>query len=309
MQKLSMGAASVLIMMASTQMAEAQLGAVVTALVAKQTIREAQKAVDDGLDRAKATGSALISQTASEASILIQTLSMELGGNLAELKRDLRPEEITLLGKISALTDQLEGVQAAAYDFKDSAVIDLANLEAALPFVHLPYFIQRIKGLSQVVSDGGDYPMTLSAFGLTPGSSETASSVQLVDATTGKEIDTRVNITANGQASIAITNAGLKQYFEPDKVVVLPVDLEISVVQHRRILPDRHYKITAKIGLSLFPTKAAHVTVTAYKPTYVWVRTQTVDTPHVASGDGEDGHSVGPGHQVARNRPFGPTRW
>ena len=286
------GLATALVLIGSTQMASAEAGAVVTALMAKQTIGEAQAAVDEGLDRAKAIGSALISQTASSASILIQTLSMELGGNLTDLERDLRPEEVTLLGKISNLTDQLHGLQPAAYDFKDSTVIDFSNLEAALPFVHLPYFIQRIRGLSQVVSDGGDYLMTLSAFGLTPGSSQTASSVRLVDATTGKEIDTRVNITGNGQASIVITNAALRQYFDPNKVVILPIDIEVSVVRHKHILPDQHFKITAKVGLSLFPTKAGHVTVTAYKPTYDRVKTQTLDSPHVASGDGEEGHSV-----------------
>lgn len=288
----SLGVVSVVALTLSCHGAFAQFGGVVTAVAARGIIGQAQEAVDDGFDRAKTTGSALIAQSASAASILIQTLTMELGGSLADLKRDLRPEEITLLGKITSITDQLQGAQAAAYDFKDSAVIDLAGLEAVLPFVHLPYFIQRIKGLSQVVSDGGDYPMTLSAFGLTPGSSNTASAVRVLDDATGTEIPSRVNITANGQAQITLLNAGLKPYFQPAKVVVLPVDVEMTVVQHRRILPDRHYKIVAKVGLSLFPTKAGQVTVTAYRPTYVWKKLKSEDSTHVASGDGEDGHSV-----------------
>ena len=280
-----------MVLIGSTQTATAQIGGVITALSAKQIITDGQRAVDEGLDRAKATGSALISQTASSASILIQTISMELGGNLSDLRRDLRPEEVTLLGKISDLTAQLNSLQAAAYDFKDSTIIDLSQMEAALPFVHLPYFIQRVRGISQVVSEG-DYHMTLSAFGLTPGSQQTESSVRLVDAQTSKEIETHVNITGSGQASIIIMNAALKSYFDANRVVVVPVDVEMTVLQRRRFLPDRPIKVVAKVGLSLFPEKAGHVTVTTYKPTYDWVKVQTTDTPHVASGDGEQGSTV-----------------
>ena len=129
MRKALTGLTVALVLIGSTQMATRKLAELSPPLYigAKQIITDGQKAVEESLDRARATGSALISQTASSASILIQTINMELSGNLSDARRDLCPEEVTILGKISDLTEQLNGLQAAAYDFKDSTVIDLSQ--------------------------------------------------------------------------------------------------------------------------------------------------------------------------------------
>jgi hypothetical protein len=270
-------------------LAQNPLGVAVSGLVAKDVINDASKAADDAIGHAQMAGSALISQGASQLAVLEQNAGLIMAGDLDKFGRDLSVDEENLLGQVYSLTQQVKAAKDGAYKLKDSTAIDVASLTGALPFVKVPYFIQRIDGLAHVNSDS-DYHMDVAAYGITPGTEGSASEVTVINASTKTIIPTTVSVTHKGEAQVIFANATLASMFDSKKVVVLPVILTVTVVDTKGFIIHWHKKtqITAKVALSLFPKVAGTVTVTAFIPQYAWKRMpQGAETEHRREGDGE----------------------
>lgn len=271
--------------------------AVVGDLAARDIIKRAGDQVNSSINLAEQTGNGLISKSASELSVLTKGAGLVVGDNIDKATRSLGVDEQNLLGRIYSLTQSLAQMQGTIFDLKDTAVIDFANLSEVVPFKKLPFFIQRIDGIAQVISEG-EYHMRVLAYGLTPGTEGKSSALSLVTIKQGREltITTRISISGAGVADIFIPSRELIAYFNESRPVILPIELRMTVTEKKGFIfkKDSLTTISAPVGLALYPQRAGTVTVTAKYPVYGWVKatcppdkTCPRESKRERAGDGE----------------------
>jgi hypothetical protein len=262
------------------------LGAVIGGEEAKAVVDKADQLAQNAIASAAREGNGLVAHTASELTILTNNARLMLGSTENTLVKDLGVPEANLLGEISALSHQLDDAQNKAYFIRDVTLVDVSNLTAALPFTNVPFFVQKVSGLSQVIGDA-DYKFQVVARGIEAASSESASAVNVtID---GRPVPAQISVSTRGVADIVIGSSVLNPFFaHEDRATVVKAAFEVTVVTHpkKRFLrtpPDTTTKISAPVWVTLYPKYAGEITVTAYVPVLKWVRLDAAHEVKTAS--------------------------
>lgn len=146
----------------------AQVDALILTFTGRELVKSAADAAQRAISQAELAGNGLISKFGSELAVAAANADLVLGSNIDKAAGRLDPVQKNMLGQLSQMTQTVAALSDSAYDLKDTAAIDMAQLADASIFASVPYYIRRVDGVAQVVGEA-DYRMRVLAFGLAPG--------------------------------------------------------------------------------------------------------------------------------------------
>jgi hypothetical protein len=247
-------------------------------------IKNLRDAANNVVDNASAKANGLAITLADRANIMAENANIMLGGRASELYDKMEKDEKIAMTQLYGLQLQLEGFKYSAYDIRDTTVVDVSDLVSVIPFTKVPdFYMQSIRDIAYI-QHPGDYKITVTARGIGSSSDLSTSFALAIDGNTVQL--SRVNITTNGQAEIFIPNEALSGKFNTSSLVPVSATLSVTVKRHH-FLGDRSNTYTVPFWFTLYPKKAASVTLQAQYPTYGWVSakpdfktSQTQTTPN-----------------------------
>lgn len=232
------------------------------------------------IDQATNTGNALIARAGNEAGVLAGNLDIIFKEDMNQTFDRLSEERKAVLIEAEALRRSLRQVTDAAYNFKDTAVLDLNSIVAALPFVKQTFFVQSIRGLSYL-PQSGDFRIQVAA--ATLGINEDVSTTIQVfrGHGTNKKLVPNVIVDQAKQrftADLVIPNKALQSDFKDNELFLLPLTVKFEVKRKKGYwifssVENQTYDVP--IYLNLFPRAAATLTSVTKQPTFAWAATDS----------------------------------
>jgi hypothetical protein len=269
--KIGFRAVVVALALGGASAANAQMGMVTAAFGAKKVndvIDHAQDAANHVLDNANVVGNGLLTQAANELSTFALDAQLRVGNEADRQVSALDATGRELMKRLDAQTTKVQGMLDDVYDMKDTLVVDVASLEAGIPFTRVPsFFLQKIKPVA-FMQRPGDYDVTIIGHGMTTNSSETTTvSLRLG----GVDVPVTFDSDAASKVIVHIPEEAMKPYYNKDKLAVAPAKFTFTTVHHHWLWPDSTDVNTVPIRLSIYPKFAASAQVTWTKPQYQWV--------------------------------------
>ena len=266
---------------------------VATALIggaeAKSLVEKAGDQAHTAIVTAQSVGDGFMSRGASELQLMADNGNLILSNALAEGRKTLNQTETNFFGQLQLTTANVQAMVPKAFELKDTAVVDVAHLESSIPFLHVPLFVQRVTGLAQVRSES-DFYLSITAFGITPGTEGASSSISVAIQTENNVLrDVIINPKASGEADITIKNSELmKVHTDDNTLIVVPVFVKITATEKKAHLWSKQtpHTVTARFFITLYPRQAGTLTVVAHVPVYKWVLTERAKSETEPLGDG-----------------------
>ncbi|MBB6580937.1 hypothetical protein [Ralstonia solanacearum] len=235
-----------------------------------------QEAANGIVDHAAAQGSGLLVQTGDEANLVAGNARIELNDVLQKKVVDVvdRNEQAILAAVLDA-ENKLKAATLQIYDLKDTTLLDIANMEAAVPFTHLAdFYVQRILHVAYLKNAGG-YAMTVYAHGLGI-SSDNPQPPEISVTIDGQPVALEVapDQTTLGKAVIALPATVVDPLFHPTHLKTPKVVLTVRITKKGWFgtsLFGSTHTYTVPFWLNLYPALAATATMHSVVPTYEWV--------------------------------------
>lgn len=232
------------------------------------------------IDQATHSGNALIARGGNEVSVLSKNLDFIFKDDLNLTFDKLSEERRAVLIEAEAIRRDLARTTDSAYNFKDTAVLDLNSIATALPFVKKTFFVQSVRGLSYL-PQAGDFRIQVIASTL--GVDEDTSTTVQVYRGQGSEKKLIPEVTVDQSiqrfmADIVIPNKLLADDFRDDELHLLPLTLSFDVSRKTGwwiFSSTNTSSYEVPIYVNLFPKKTASVVAVTKVPVYDWVNIGT----------------------------------
>lgn len=248
---------------------------------AKGFIDDAEKAAQNLIAQGQQVGNGLISHAGMELDAAARSAMLGLGDDLNKAIGSLGQGEQSALSSILQLENTARSLANKAYDFRDTTVIDLANLERAVWFTHVPdFFVQSIKNTA-FVPQPGDFHIVVTALGF---GISAESKADIAATLNGNPITlTEVDQSQNGQAVLGLPNAVISPLFgDKMRVITLSLNLKLS---RRHFFGWKTKKYQFPVNVILYPAQLAVATVHITTPVFSWVPVQDVLSAPIVTAD------------------------
>jgi hypothetical protein len=259
-------------------------------VVIDKIFQDADQTIANAVAQAQNAGNGLLMHAADQASVLEQNAKLVVGDQRQKTFDSLDASEQDLLVEMEQWRRQVGAATNAAYDIVDTVNLDTSYQLSHLPFTHVPdFFVQSVHGVA-FLKQPGDYKVTLDALNLGI-QSDRKSVVTVVLDQKPLAVATPDQSTLN-RAVIAIPNAALAPYFQPDHLATVPMVIKVTMTKRGLLSKFVNFRSPSTetyevpVFLTLYPDLAATVSLEVHHPHYDWVSvgpvpgTNIVQTPN-----------------------------
>lgn len=235
---------------------------------AKGVIDDAENASQRLIIQAQQSGNGLVSNAASQLSVLAQTTALILGNDINKSMNQLSQTEQAAVNELKAAIIAANATVGKVYDIEDTTAIDLTRFESGIPFTHTPdFYVKRISNTG-MLPQPGNYHVVVTAYGLGIANDTKADITGTLD---GKPLIFReVDQTTAGKAILEIPNQVLAPYFSSTKLAVVKMELTV-VVSRKGLFGWKGHSYPVPVYLTLYPPQVATIALRITKPVYDWV--------------------------------------
>jgi hypothetical protein len=267
------------------------------------------------LDQATQTGNGMISRAGNEAAVLAGNLDVMFKDNMNLTFNRLSEERKAVLIEAEAMRRTLASVTDKAYNFKDSAALDLNAIVTSFPFVKERFFVQSIRGLSYL-PQAADFRLQVAASTL--GTQEGLNTQIEVFKGVGPNKTLLPNVLVDQSkqrffADLAIPNANLASDFKDNDLVLVPLTLRFNTSRAKGwwlFKSEEKQTYDVPVYLNFFPRQAGQLVSVTKQPTYDWfpagTKTERLDTPNRHCDKDCRGERTRGGNRIEFAVPGGP---
>jgi hypothetical protein len=245
-------------------------GSLVTGELAKRVgtelIQEARAAGANLIGQGQHAGDALMIKMGNEVTILADGIARLAGAEaskkVGEMGALLQPK----MALLQQLIEESPKYESRAYQLKDAIILDVRANLATIKGIGDPFYVQRIEGISQIVSDN-DYTVSIWGTGLGIPSSKLRSTITLFIA--GKPVSTSPQRPNAHIATFTVPNEILEPHFQGRALGTVDAEFKIR----HEVKGWFFWTATdhcVPIKLALIPKFAGSITVNATSPKYAW---------------------------------------
>lgn len=257
-------------------------------LIVGDVLDKADGAAQKSINNAAVAGDALLSRSANELSVLVSAARLGMEDSMSRQVSDLDVRTANLLTRIDTLTNQLDNFKSAAYNFRDTTVVDVRELLNDVPFLaSAEFYVQKIDGLAHYELEN-EVTFKIAAVNVGPDTSDRRSAFKII--IDGKEVSIkRIERHSAGEVKIVLPADVFISHFSPDIIKLVKADISIDIQKKTGWFFKSWNKpqtYTVPVWISLIPKTAATVYINGRSPVFGWKYERTESFSQV----GPDAH-------------------
>lgn len=252
--------------------------------VLKDVISQLQTSLFNSIQNTEISADRQIQHAANEALITLKEMEIAFGDQLDKTLSEVDAQVLSVVEAVNNIDQSIQRGEADLIYAIDGALLDVEQIVGSTIFAKYPFLLKRVRGLSHLYNNEGEYTIGLS------GSGFGASSVTLKQISIdGQELLQEAHISKSERHEMRVSFDVDKlnplfdnnEKLEERKIKILPVDLVFERVTPRRYWPtDKVEKIEYQFFIYLLPNYAGKLKLEYLGEKFEWQPVENLTFTH-----------------------------
>jgi hypothetical protein len=241
--------------------------------VVKNIINKFERSASVLLDQAKNSGNILIAKAGNEMNVAVKNATILLANQMNNTFDHLNNENQKLLNEIEKFRITAEKLSNNTFDLKDALVIDLKTiLGDALPWSRTDFYVQRVKGATQLYGSQTDYSLKVLGigFGFNQENFESKTTGVLINDENVAYSDEKIS---GNESEIKISYNDLNKFCTNSKVSQIKLKIVVETRRKSGLIfkswSSKHFELP--LTITILPRTVNNIVVSYSFPKIDWV--------------------------------------